>query len=179
MKKTYSYLFDILFYIVTIIILIYVLTLMNGCSWIQPKSEPIIPIENGKQILYKTVYETNWIITFMILGIGAGIFAFLNGQKFGLPIIVACFAALIINLTVIRFSNIMAVGGLIVSGGVALYSIFLKDKALKEVIVGVQKVKTKLIGANVIEDKEDFNDVLSVSQSESTQKAVKRVKAEL
>jgi hypothetical protein len=165
---------EIIFYCVIIIGGFYVLFSISGCSLMQPKPEPPIDIDNGKMILYKTIYKTNWLITVLILGVGAGIFAFLNGQKFGIPIIVACFASLFTNLAVIRFGNVIAIIGLISSFGVVLYSIFLKDRALKEVVQGVQRIKERFI-----EDKDDINDKMISKQSIATQKAIKKIKAKL
>ena len=57
---------------------------------------------------------------------------------------VACFVCLSMSLAVARYAIVMAVGGTVISFGLSIYTVFVKNRALKEVVTGVQKFKKEM-----------------------------------
>ena len=100
----------------------------------------------------------------------AGVFAFLNGQKIGIPLVIACFVGLSMRLAVVRFGFAIGLCGTIGSIGLLVYTIMVKDKAIKEIISGVQGHR------NVSIEHGDLDNNLRIHQSKSTKKLVKKVK---
>lgn len=155
------------------------ITLFGGCTTLTkllPSSNTIItgPVPTPTQQLWKAAKNSNWLVTLSILGIAAGGFAFMNGSKMGLPCIGASCISLFMALAVARFSTWMAVFGLIGSLAAVGISVLIKNRAVKEIVVGVQVVKNR---HKVI--RSATNDMLTKQQSKSTQKLVQNVKNKL
>ena len=144
-----------------------VLLFLVGCA----TPQPIIPDLDPTQTLTKVVFQTNWIATVSIVGIAISAFTFLNGNKTGIAGMVACFVALTMTLAVARYAQWLAIGGLVGSVGLMVYSIFTKDRALKEVVQGGQKFKLCEKG-----QKNLFNEAQAYVQNPQTTKLVKKIK---
>lgn len=151
-----------------IVILVLIAFFCAGCN-----AQNYSPIpDTPQQRLTETVLKTNWLATVAIIGIAASAFAFLNGSKTGIAGMVACFIALSMTLATARYASWLAAGGLIGSLGLMIYSVLTKDRALKEIVQGGQKLKED----SYPEFQTRFNIVQKEGQSESTRKLVKRIK---
>lgn len=160
--------------VIAVFLIIFILTCVEGCGWGFKHDDPIPPPETPKQKFFQTVEKTDWLATAAIIGIAASAFAFLNGSKIGIAGMVSCFIALSMTLATSRYGHIMAICGLIGSFGLMIYSIVTKDKALKEIVIGGERVKSMSP-----ENKENFKVLQGVTQSPSTSKIVTKVKKQL
>ena len=163
-----------------------VLTSMSGCKYaervanavfnVQPEqNDTIIPTPTGQ--LWQAVKKSDWLVTFSILGIAAGVFAFLNGSKMGIPAIASCCVSLFMALAVARFATYMAVCGMIGSCAAVGISVLVKNRALKEIIFGVQNIKNN-IQDDSKENHDNFNLALKEAQKhKSTKKIVQKIKS--
>ena len=150
---------------------------LSGCAILRQVTDAIFDIkpednvvETSKNQLWQTVKKSNWLVTFSILGIAAGFFAFLNGSKIGLPAIGASCVSLFMTLAVVRFSLWMAIFGMIGSCAAVAISVLVKNKALKEIVCGVQEVKD-----DKPERYEELREELG-KQTKSTKKIVRKIK---
>jgi len=165
--------------IICILILLCILFMITGCNslpFLQSKPIPKIPTPSDQ--LWKAVKDSNWLITFSILGIAAGFFAFFNGSKMGLPAIGASCVSLFMALAVARFATWMAVCGLIASIASVAISIIIKNKALKDFVCNIQHLKDgcKKNGNSI--SVEAINAELK-DQEKSTKKVVQQIKSGL
>ena len=163
--------------IVWFILSLYFLTLglIGGCSLFPTSGSTIATVPTATQQLWKAAKNSNWLVTISILGVAAGAFAFLNGSKMGLPCIGASCISLFMALAVARFSTWMAVFGLIGSLAAVGISVLVKNRAVKEIVVGVQKYKDGYSGSD---SRSYLTDKLK-EQSKSTKKLVQNVKSKL
>ena len=147
---------------------------LSGCSILRPGSgSTITTVPTAAQQLFKAAKNSNWLVTISILGVAAGAFAFLNGSKIGLPCIGASCISLFMALAVARFSMWMAVFGLIGSLASVCISVLVKNRAVKDLIMGGQKIKGQ--GYTTL----GINKILAENQTKSTQKLVQNVKSKL
>jgi len=156
---------------------------ISGCRFLQclggniintqPQESPIYsPLESLKGI----VKSSSWLLSASILGIGISVFALVNGSRWGFAGLAGCFASLAATITVSRYAAWMAILGMIGAILLALYTIFIKNKALKEIIKGVQNYKD----FNKVEVNKDLlKHYLDKSESDSTKNIVKEVKKTL
>lgn len=152
-----------------LILLLFVgIFVLIGC---QP-SQPEIITSPGSQLLVKTIVKSDWLVTVSIIGIGAAFFAFLNGYKNSINILAACLIVLGTYLMIAKYGVLIAVLAMIGSVSLLAYTIFIKHKALKEIIQGIQNVKR----LDTPEKKDDVNNTLSNSQTETTKEVVKKIK---
>ncbi len=118
------------------------LVLLTGCSilGLTKSAAPVMP-ETAKEQLFQAISGTNWLLTLTVVGCGAGFFAFLNGSSKGLQFMAACFVTLSIVLGINRYSAWIA--GITMVGAVCLvvYTVLAKNRALKEIVQGVQNVR--------------------------------------
>jgi len=178
MLKNY-YLSAAIWCFLCVLLLIFII-LLFGCSLLPTSSNPIVtgPVPTATQQLWQAAKNSNWLVTVSILSIAAGVFAFLNGSKMGLPCIGASCISLFMALAVARFSTWMAVFGLIGSLAAVGISVLVKNRAVKEIVTGVQGYKTLYLqNANI--DSKDLNETLAINQTKSTQKLVQNVKSKL
>jgi hypothetical protein len=158
-------------------IILLIVLLVNGCSLLPTGGNSITTIPSAGQQLWKAAKDSNWLVTVSILGIAAGAFAFLNGSKMGLPCIGASCISLFMALAVARFSMWMAVFGLIGSLASVCISVLVKNRAVKEIVIGGQAFKEDDRTSG--DSKHLFNALQFVKQSKSTQKLVQNIKLKL
>lgn len=120
---------------------------LYGCT--TPRDIKSVPNPTPQQILIKTVQKTNWLATIGIVGMGLGIFAFFSGNtKFGIAGTIACFVILSVSLAVARYHEMLALYCIIAATigtiGMFMYTMFVKNKALKEIVKGVQGFKNAI-----------------------------------
>jgi len=157
------------------------IALINGCTllqssgnWFKPKPEPIPANPTGQ--LWQTVKKSNWTTTIAIPIIALGAVAAFNGMvKLGMSAAIFGCVNLFMGLATARFAMWMAVFGLIGSVVTVATSILMKNKALIEIIRGVQKFKEGSIDRPT---KETLKQVLKI-QSKPTQKLVQNIKTNL
>lgn len=136
-------------------------------------------IDDGKESLFNAVKGTNWLVTLAIVGMAAGVFAFINGSKIGIAVIVSSAAALFMSLAVARFALWMAVFGMVGAVAVVAISILVKNKALKEIVGNVNAVKEIVgNGGGQLAVCDDVKTAL-LKQTKSTQKLVNKIRAKL
>jgi type IV secretory pathway VirB6-like protein len=117
--------------------IVFMAIVCSGCSILGDKP----PVDPKTVYLDKVIHKTNWMATIAILGIAAGFFAFLNGNNAGLKIMASCFVMLSIVLMVARFAMLIAVATGVGAVGLLGYTIWLKRKALLEVVESVEHGK--------------------------------------
>jgi len=172
---------NLLAFIICILISLLIFVLISGCKSIPMwNNKPIQtnPSSTPTDQLWDAVKKSNWLITFSILGIATGFFAFLNGSKMGLPAIGASCISLFMALAVARFATWMAICGLIGSCAAVGISILVKNKAFKDIICNVEKIKdiAKENGNTV---SQPMIKAALTDQSKSTRKLVQKVKSNL
>lgn len=186
-------------FILTVIVTILWLAMMGallilpGC--IQPTGptpNPGPPAPHGSipDVITQIVYKTNWLSTLAIVGIALSAAAFVQGQKFALPLFAGCATLLATILTITQYAKWIAFVGFGVALVVFVYVTWQKrkevkglDTAFKEVVVGVQNLKQKIIDDtpqhNRVDTKIELNSVLSEPQSDSTILMVNKTKTDL
>jgi hypothetical protein len=134
------------------------LLFLAGCSifpqkQIQTAAEmaKLSPKEQTTIYITKTLSQTDWLTTVCIVGGLVGFFAFLGGQGWGLRLaatgamgicvilMIASAAAWIAVAT--KWLVILAACAAAVAAGLLLYAIFVKGRALKEIVAGVEKIR--------------------------------------
>lgn len=157
------------------IMTIYLIIIASGCSVLQkPKPDADLPAAyNPGQEIVKVIRTTNWYASLCIGGMVLGVFAGLNGCKWGWSAVAACAFGLYMSIATARYAQAMAITGLVGSLLLSLVSILTRWKALKEIIAGVQEYRDNK-GAGV-----KIDDALGNNQSYTTQKLVKKIKDKL
>lgn len=160
-----------------VIILLIVMTTCLGCAIFQPRANPGSLLADlpttGTEAMFQTLKKANWVYTLAIIGVGAGFFAFLNGSSKGLQFMAACFVVLSLIIGMTKYSTIIAAIAMIGAVCLMIYSTLIKGKALREVIKGVENVRTISDATTVIDG------YLSDEQSKTTEAIVKAVKNKL
>lgn len=159
---------------------------LSGCYFMRASNnDNEIPDEipdNPTSLLYKTVYKTNWLVTASIIGAAFAAAAFLNGSKMAAPIGIGCLVALALSLAVIRYATWLAGFTTVAAVLILIATILTKDKALKQIVTGVQWAKETIAGESnrgEKEAKEVINQVLAEHQDSTTQRLVAQVKDNL
>jgi len=149
--------------------------LIAGCACLGLPTKPTTPIiPTPLEQLWNAAKQSNWLVSISILGIAAGVFALMNGSKIGIPAAIASCVSLFMTLAVARFATWMAVCGIVGSVLACAASILLKNKALLEIIKGVQLVKEDgQSNAKIV------TNLLRDNQSKPTQKLVQKIKGDL
>jgi len=150
---------------------------LSGCAG---NHSPVTPLVDATpaQILIKTVEKTDWLATVGILGIGLSVFALLSGNtKFGIAGAGGFAVVLGMSLATARYHQQLALYGALVStigiSGVLAYTIFIKNKALKEIIKNIQDYKySNVLAWDVLKNKLEV-------QSPSTKEIVRQVKEKI
>lgn len=125
------------------IILVTLAMILIGCTERPPLDRiPLTPTEN----ILKAMQDTNWLITIGILGIGLSVFAMFQGWKQAVPTMLGFIAVLVLALTVARYGIVIGFGGLVLLFGYICYHLFVRGRALKEIIENVENVKDTFRG---------------------------------
>lgn len=165
-----------------LLLLIIAAGVLSSCASLPIK--PDVPIAlTPQQQLTQMVSGTNWVVTLMLFGVGAGFFAFLNGNSKGLQAMAACFVVLSLALGIARYSLVISAITMIGAVCLMVYTVLVKNKALKEVVTGVQKIREDFRndsgGAVLPLAKNIIDGILDKMESTSTKQAVKEIKATL
>lgn len=158
-----------------ITLLLSVILFLSGCAIFQPKTagDKLANLPTtGTQAVFQTLKGNNWLFTLSFIGVGAGFFAFLNGSSKGLQFMAACLLVLSLIIGITKYSAIIAAVTMVGTVGLMGYSMWVRRKAIKEVVQGVQIARKD---PSVTEDK-DVVSVLDMFQSETTKKIVKKIK---
>ena len=146
----------------------------SGCAVFQPRTAggnlANLPT-TGTEAVFQTLAKTNWLFTISVIGVGAGFFAFLNGSSKGLQFMATCFVVLSLIIGLTQYSAWIAAIAMIGTVGLMSYSMWIRKKAIKEVVQGVQVIRT-----DPSEDKEWSSAILDRFQSTTTRKIVKTIK---
>lgn len=155
--------------------LLSVVLLFAGCAMFQPRTagDSIAELPTtGAQAVFQTLKSNNWLFTLSLVGVGAGFFAFLNGSSRGLQFMAACFVVISLIIGVTKYSTVIAIISMVGVVCLMAYSMLVKNKAIKEVVQGVQDVR----GNPSVEDDEGILSILAQAQSKTTEAIVKKIK---
>ncbi len=157
--------------VIIAVVLLTIFLLLSGCALFQ-KTPEITALTSGQQ-LAKTLSQTHWLVTFSILGAGAGFFAFLNGYGKGLKILAACLLVASLTLMVSWYGRWLATIGIVGSVVLLGYTIFTKTRALKQIVKGIDMFKTNPLNDSypILKDSLNFS-----QKSETTKKIVKSLR---
>jgi hypothetical protein len=158
-----------LFWFLGLVILVVAGPLLSGC---QLPVEPLIST-NPTQALAEAVAKTNWIIALSIAGIAFSVMAWINGSKTAIGVLIGCAVALWLQVTVVRYASVLALVGLAAAIGLGIWTVFVKNRALKEIVYGIQDFKkTFPIGSESLH-------IRLKNQKKTTQKIVTQIKGKL
>lgn len=167
-----------LWVLLIVLSLFFLTTTLSGCALIKPVTDFIIgtsfnTVPNNIPPDVALYSKLNWLSLLSIVGIAISAAATVNGQvKLALPIFAGCIAALGVSLAVVKYGSFLAIGSLIASVCIFVYSILIKNRAVKELILGAQILKEAphtVGGSKVLFD----------TQSPSTRKLVNIIKDKL
>jgi len=155
-----------------VMILSGILMVLSGCVSAGASPDIITTPVSAWESTMNAVAKTNWFGTFCLLSFFGGIVAIgLDQRKLGSAIVVAAIATICLGLAINRFPTWLAIIGFTGSIIGAGYSILIKNKALIEIIRGVQDYRDVKI------EHDEIDNCLSRAQeSKSTKKIVKKVK---
>ncbi|KKL21550.1 hypothetical protein LCGC14_2444350 [marine sediment metagenome] len=170
---------DMVLMALCIMLLIFLALACFGCAILQPRGGNTIADlpTTGPEAMFQTLKKANWLFTLSVIGVGAGFFAFLNGSSKGLQFMAACFVVISLIIGLTRYSAVIAVISMIGTACLMIYSVLVKNKAVREVIQGVEKAKHSLTDSP--EGKETLMTALESAQSKTTEAIVKAVKNKL
>ena len=127
--------------VAALIVMMGFMVFICSCSVFPRRTAPEFIPKTQKELLYRSVMQTHLLLTAAIIGIGLSMFSFINGGKHAMAAAVACFIVLTMSLAVARFATVMAIVGTLVSFGLSVYTVFVKNRAIKEVVKNVQDYK--------------------------------------
>ncbi len=157
--------------LVLMTLLLSVILFFTGCAMFQPRTQESDLAKLPKtptQQLFQTIAKTNWMFTLSIFGVGAGFFAFLNGSSKGLQLMAACLVVISLIIGLTRYSALIAGVSMVGTVGLLGYSMWVRKKAMTEVVEGVQLIKE--------EPTIKYGPALDTFQSKATKKIVKTIK---
>ena len=163
--------------LVLMTLLLSVILFFTGCAMFQPKSQEDNLAKLPKtptQQMFQTISKTNWMFTLSIFGVGAGFFAFLNGSSKGLQLSAACLVVISLIIGLTRYSAIIAGVSMVGTVGLLGYSMWVRKKALQEVVEGVQEVRSRADAERA--DEHVILAALSSVQSKTTEAIVKTIR---
>jgi len=168
---------DWVFYITLAILaaLLFLGFFTSGCALLQRRDTSTVAPSPGVR-LWETVKKSNWLVSLAIPIVALGAVAVFNGSsKLGFSAIIFGCVNLFMALATARFALWMAIFGLIGSGLAVAVSILSKNKALIEIIKGVQIFKNNELEPDSVRHlKGELG-----RQSSSTQKIVQEIKTDL
>jgi hypothetical protein len=153
--------------VLLILLVLVAMLLTTGCHLLQPK------VVYTPDTVETVITKTNWLVTVAIIGIALSVVAFINGSRFAIPAFVGCCVALGVTLAVIKYAAVIALGSMVLAGGVCVYTIFVKTRAIKELVAGGEIVKA---WSHKPEDADNFDNLHRNQHSKATQQIVKKVK---
>lgn len=134
---------------------------------------------SGWESTMNAIAKTNWFGTFCLLSFFGGVVAIgLDQRKIGGAIVIAAISTLCLGLAIHRFPTWLAIIGFASSIIAVGYSILIKNKALVEIVRGVQNYRTYRKKHPTFENT-TLIDMELAEQSDSTKKIVKQIKGEL
>jgi len=151
------------------------MSLSSGCASLPHDTQPSPGANDTADTIWRTVRSTDWLASLFIVGFVCSLIAAGMGfGKLGLLSAFSCVAGLFLKAA---FSQpwFYAVAGLLVLASTCLViaGIAWKNKALREIVVGVQKVKQEN-GASAV-----VSSIMQDNQSKPTQALVQQIKGEL
>jgi hypothetical protein len=157
--------------LISILVILLIGTLSSGCALIKPAVDFItgtasnpVPLPPDAALYSKV----NWLSIASIIGIAIAAAATVNGQvKLAMPIFAGCVAALGISLAVVKYASFLAIGSLIAAVCIFVYSVLIKNRAVKELVTGAEELKKNPTGGSK---------VLFDTQTPSTRGMVNRIK---
>jgi len=170
----YDTLLKFLFWVALTIFIISIVTMLTSCNSLGYRP----PVNNAdtSSIIRETIYKTDWLTSMFLLSIVLSIFVGLNGVKAGWLGAIAAYCGLLLKMAISNTWLWVAAGiFFLVMAGVAVFTVFIKNKALKEIISNIQIFKDKFpkeLATHLL--KEELNE-----QSSTTKKLVKKVKEKL
>ena len=185
MKPNINWKNAIMLIIIIDIIIIGLMLFVGGCSLFQmsPADKIASLPETPQQQLFQTLAKTNWLFTLSVVGVGAGFFAFLNGSSKGLQFMAACFVVISLIIGITRYSAVIAVISMLGTVCLMVYSVLVKNKAVREIVRGVEDVKladdTRSSDSTLGLLKLNISNKLAAYQSKTTRAIVKTVKGKL
>lgn len=163
--------------IFAVIIVAVMMLLLSGCqAHAVTTTIDKIPASAWESTM-NAVAKTNWFGTFCLLSFFGGVVAIgLDQRKIGGAVIIAAISTLCLGLAVHRFPTWLAIIGFASSIIAVGYSILIKNKALVEIIRGVQNYRDE-VGPLIAKPLDTELD--QAQKSKSTKKIVKQIKGEL
>lgn len=165
-------------YLLMFFTLVMIICISTGCNSEQKKDDtsvlPPVP-ETSKEIVLRTIYKMDWFATFCLLGFFGGMVAIgLDQRKIGGAVVIASVATISFGLGVQRFPTWLAIIGFAASIIAVGYSVLIKQKALVEMIRGIQNYRDSKV------EHDDIDGYLYAAQKgTSTAKVVEKVKKKL
>lgn len=159
--------------IIATIIVIVMMLLLSGCQTHAVSTTLDKTPSSGWESTMNAVAKTNWFGTFCLLSFFGGVVAIgLDQRKIGGAVIIAAISTLCLGLAVHRFPTWLAIIGFASSVIAVGYSILIKNKALIEIVKGVQNYR------NLSSNRKTIDIYLNnPAQSKSTKKIVAKIKA--
>ena len=165
-----------LWLLLLLFIIIFLVVGISGCALVKPITDFIVAVVSNPTPIVNDIpiaalhSKLNWLSVVSIIGIALSAAAFINGQiKLAVPFFCGCAAALGMSLVVIKYSSFLAIGSLIAAVCIFAYSILIKNRAIKELILGAQELKGKI-------DPVNGSTVLFNNQTPPTRGMVNRIK---
>ena len=158
-----------------ICMVLFIIGCNSGWTWPGQKPDTVTSAPPPATQLWQTVKKSNWLTTLAIPIIALGAVAMFNGAgKLGMSAIIFGCVNLFMALATARFALWMGIFGLIGSATAVVASILTKNKALQEIIKGVQDYREG-------REKHDGLDLCleDAERSSTTQKIVQDVKTKL
>ena len=164
----------IIFFIIVLLIILMVLA--PGCTPTLSTPAVVKPLSAGTAMVFNSMKSTNWVLSIFLLALVVCLMAGFNGMKTGWGGAAACFCGILLKGMLTQVWLYWSLGLMLV-GGVGLYaaSVLLKNRALTEIITGVQRIKGSLTAVTI----QGSSKVLAKEQSKATQHLVGKIKTDL
>lgn len=167
-------------FIIVMVFVLLILVIISGCTMFQSRGTSGGTLTDlpttGSEAMFQTLKKQNWLFTLSVIGVGAGFFAFLNGNSKGLQFMAACFVVLSLIIGVTKYSAVIAAIAMIGAVCLMVYSTVVKSRALREVILGVERVRDSF---PELTHEDGLSKKLNSVQSKTTRAVVKSVKGTL
>lgn len=165
----------VIYAILVVLASILVIGVLGGCRCLQPQPTVEVIPDTLAQAFIKTVYKTNWLVTVGIISIAISAVAFKNGARGACDWLLGSLILVGTTLAVIKFGVVLAIVCAVTGIGWLLYTLFLKDRALKEIVrtTEIYKKWVKEASQDVVK-----NTIKTDIQSPQTTKLVSKIKGE-